>query len=446
MNYQLIIIGAGPGGYETAYKAAKEGLQVLLIEAKNPGGTCLNVGCIPTKCLCRSAECCLEFQNAESLGVQSGSYVFSLARAIERKDSVVEQLRQGILTLLKTPGLTYVTGKAHFVSSHAVQVDDIVYTGENIIIATGAKPKRLPIEGAHLDTVITSDDLLQHTTLPKRLCIIGGGVIGMEFASIFQAFGSEVTVVEYDKEILPGFDKDIAKRLRTGLKKRGILIKTGAGVEKIERRGDDTIVIYQEKGSTQEVSADVVLMAVGRKANFEELSLENALVEYSPKGIIVDENMQTTQTGVYAIGDVNGLCQLAHAASAQGKKVLQHIQGKVSSIDFNVIPAAVFTYPEVAMVGLTEESASAKGVTYTTHKAFYRANGKALAMNESEGYVKILANEDDEVIGAHIMGAHASDLIHQTAQWILSCKKLSEIRDNIFAHPTLSEILQNAAE
>lgn len=446
MTHQLIIIGAGPGGYEAAVKAAKAGLSVLVVEARHVGGTCLNEGCIPTKCLCRNAALLQEIKNAATFGITTGDIHFDLAAAIERKNSVVERLTTGIQTLLKTPGITYVNGNAKFVDTHTIEVDGTRYSAENIIIATGSVSKFLPIEGAHGQGVVTSTELLDTTTIPARLCIIGGGVIGMEFASIFNAFGSEVTVVEYCKEILPTFDRDIAKRLRTALKKQGITFKTGAAVTAIRHEEGHSIVEYTEKSSTGSTEADLVLMAVGRTANTSSLNLSDVDIAFTPKGITVDENMQTSVPHIYAVGDINGLCQLAHAATFQGYRAINHILGRTDGINFDIVPAAVFTMPEVASVGLSEESAETKGISYSTHKAFYRANGKALSMGAEEGMAKLLADDNGVIIGCHIIGEHAADIIHEAALLIRNHATLSQLSDSIHAHPSISEIFLATAE
>ena len=468
MNTDLIIIGAGPGGYETAVRAAKAGLSVVVIEKQHLGGTCLNAGCIPTKCLCHSAEspipspsCAGRGEDAEALLDEANAY---LAAAIARKNEVVEKLKTGVAQLMKTPGITPVEGEARFLDNHTVAVKkmdngqlsmDNEYSAPNIIIATGSVTKFLPIPGAHAEGVVTSTEMLNLATLPQRLCIIGGGVIGLEFASIFQALGSQVTVIEFCKEVLPQFDRDLAKRLRTSLKKRGIEFHTGAAVKEIrplpitgEDREEGLCVDFEEKGKVQSVEADLVLMAVGRAANLDSLNLADVGIEVTPRGIVVDEHMQTNVPGIYAIGDVNGLIQLAHAASAQGRVALASILKDTKDLKFSkeLIPSAVFTVPEAAMVGLTEEQLEEAGIEYQAHKAFYRANGKALAMEADDGLVKILTDKEGKILGCHILGAHASDLIHEVTLAMRLGATIHDIADTVHAHPSLSEILLAAAE
>ncbi len=448
MTHQLIIIGAGPGGYEVAVRAAKAGLQVLIVEARHVGGTCLNEGCIPTKCLCRTAALVQEIREAEAFGIRAGEVCLDLARAMERKDTVVERLTQGIQTLMKTPGITLVRGTARFLDSHTIEVEGTSYSADHIIIATGSVSKFLHIEGAHSRDVVTSTELLHIKDLPARLCIIGGGVIGLEFASIFQAFGSRVTVIEYCREVLPAFDRDIAKRLRTALRKQGITFHTGAAVTAIHEQEDGySTVEYTEKGATQSTEADLVLMAVGRAANTGSLNLSDVGIDFTPRGITVNRDMQTSVPHIYAVGDVNGLCQLAHAATFQSYRALNHILSRTDRIDFDTVPAAVFTRPEVATVGLSEEEAETRGIPYSTHKAFYRANGKALSMGTEEGMVKLLTDTaTGSIIGCHILGEHAADLIHEAALLVRQRSTLAQLGDCIHAHPSLSELFLGATE
>ncbi len=440
----LIIIGAGPGGYETAIAAAREGMKVVLVEAEALGGTCLNEGCIPTKCLCRSAEVADLMKEAATFGVVAESGGINLVEVMKRKNEVVAQLAAGVASLLKSPGITLVQGKATFAGPHEVIVGEEHFSAPHIMIATGSSAKKLPIPGADLPGVVTSREMLQLEQIPKRLCVIGGGVVGMEFASVFHSFGSEVSVVEYAKEILPSFDRDIAKRLRTALKRKGITFNVGAAVTEISKVDGGYKVAFVSGNKEGQVEADLVLMAVGRGPRLQHLGLDEIGMQYTSRGIVVDENMQTNIEGVYAIGDVNGICPLAHAATAQGRCALYHILGKDGAPDLQLVPAAVFTVPEVAMVGHTEETASAAGLEYSIRKAFYRANGKSLSMGESEGIVKILVGPDGLLLGAHVLGAHAADLIHELALAMHAKMGVERIQSLIHAHPSLSEILHDA--
>lgn len=410
MQTDLLIIGAGPGGYRAAEYAAKQGLQVVIIEQDEVGGTCLNRGCIPTKTFVHSA---------------------SFAEAVERQQQVVSQLRSGVEGILSAPGITLVRGHAAFADDRSVSVGDDIISARHIIIATGSSAKMPPIEGLNDPRVMTSTGLLQLRELPKRLCIIGAGVIGMEFASVFQRFGTEVTVIEFLKECLPMLDSDVAKRLRKLMEKAGIVFKMKTAVH-----------------SVADIDADAILIATGRKANTEGLNLAAAGITLAPNGTIpVDDNfMINALPSVYAIGDVNGRQMLAHAAEMQAMRVVNHIVGKSDGIRFDVMPAAIFTKPEAACVGVSEDQLKEQGVDYKCHKSFWRANGKALAMNESEGLLKLLADTDGRILGCHAFGAHAADIIQEVS--VLMCRDTTvcQLRDMVHIHPTLSEVLKAAVE
>ena len=401
----LIIIGAGPGGYRAAEYAAKQGLKVVIFEDGEVGGTCLNVGCIPTKTY-----------------VHSGSF----DEARERLGQVVPQLRQGVEGILSNPNITLVREKGVFVDAHTVGE----YTGKNIIIAIGSETKMIPVQGLDDPRLVDSTGLLSLESLPKRLCIIGAGVIGMEFASAFQRFGSEVTVIEFLKECLPALDSDIAKRLRKTLEKKGISFKMKTAVQNLA-----------------DIDADVILMATGRKPRVHS-DFANAGFEYDDrKGVAVDENFETTVKGIYAIGDVNGKQMLAHAAEMQAIRAVNHILGKTDCVRFDIMPAAIFTTPEAACVGTSEDQLKEKGVEYECRKAFYRANGKALAMNESEGLLKLFSEPNaGKILGCHVFGAHSADLAQEAS--VLMCRDttVEQLRDMVHIHPTLSELLFAAAE
>ena len=427
---KLLIIGAGPGGYETAVEAAKRGLEVTLISEGPLGGTCLNEGCIPTKTFCHYAE--LIEQNLKA-GLDCK---LSFAAVAERKQAVIEQLRSGIDMLLKN--IQVVRGKAQFKDSKTVVCDGKEYTADKIIIATGSVSASLPIPGA--ESCLTSKEILDLTEVPESLCVIGGGVIGLEFASIFRSFGSEVTVLEFCPNILPRFDVDLAKRLKQSLSKRGINIEVQAQVTAI----DGNTVTYIKKDKECTVQADKILMAVGRRPNTDGLNLEAAGIDYTRKGITVNDRFETSVPGIYAVGDVTGGIMLAHAATYQGLHALNYICGQQDSIRFDLIPAAVFTMPEVAMVGLTEEQCKEQGLQVRGLKSFYRANGKAVSMDETDGYCKLIVGVDGKILGAHILGSHASDLIHEIAAVMNLNGTLEQLRYVIHAHPTLSEVLQSA--
>ena len=437
----LIIIGAGPGGYRAAEYAAKQGLKVTIFEGSDVGGICLNVGCIPTK-----------------------TYVHSktFEEARERMAQVVPQLRAGVEGILSHPNITLIRENAHFenltegtVPVVRIQAGGESYEANNVIIATGSETKWLPIKGKDDPRVVDSTGLLQLDTLPKRLTIIGAGVIGMEFASVFHRFGSEVTVIEYLKECLPALDSDIAKRLRKYLEKQGITFKMKTAVENIA-----------------DLDADVVLMATGRKPRTEGLGLEAIGVDLAPNGAILVNDDFEVKPKVFAIGDVNGRQMLAHAAEAQAIYVVNKIVNRksVNRKWLDIMPAAIFTEPEAACVGPTEDQLKEQGIPYVCKKSFWRANGKALAMNATEGMLKLFVSPPEFfagqsgkaerggvpegrgglnnglILGCHAYGAHSADIVQEVS--VLMCKHttIDELADMVHIHPTLSEILKNAAE
>ena len=430
----LIIIGAGPGGYRAAEYAAKQGLKVVIFEAGEVGGTCLNVGCIPTKTYVHSA---------------------TFAEARERMAAVVPQLRAGVESILSHPNITLVKEVGKFID--AIRVNE--FTAPHIIIATGSETKWLPIEGAQTDPrVVDSTGLLQLEQLPKRLAIIGAGVIGMEFASVFRRFGSEVTVIEYLKECLPALDSDLAKRLRKQMEKEGITFHMQCAVKQI---ADGEVFFEDKKGNTQSVEADIILMATGRKPRTEGLGLEHLGITLAPNGAIpTDDNfgvlsplpLEGMGEALFAIGDVNGRQMLAHAAEMQAVRVVNQILGKKDNIRFDIMPAAIFTSPEAACVGPTEDQLKEQGIAYECKKSFWRANGKALAMGETEGMLKLFitppfgGDGGGLILGCHAYGAHAADIVQEVS--VLMCKSttLSELADMVHIHPTLSEILKSAAD
>ncbi len=443
---KIIIIGAGPGGYETALEAAKRGHEVTLFNGDRLGGTCLNEGCIPTKCLCRNAEMIASFKEAEKFGVDDFTFTLDYNKVVERKKEVVDTLRNGIDSMLKSAKVNVINAMASFKDAHTVTAEGNDYTADYIIIATGSVSRSLPIEGHDLECVKDSTRMLDIEYIPESLTIIGGGVIGMEFANIFASFGSKVTVIEYMKQILPPFDSDIAKRLKQTLSKKGIKIITGAAAKKIEQNEDyEVVVTYEVKGKEESVVSSDLLMAVGRAPRVDGLNLEAAGVEHSAKGIIVDDWMRTNVPHIFAIGDVNAKMMLAHVASFQGLHALNAIDGKADDIDFNIVPSAVFTVPECGMVGLTEEACKAQGIEIRKGQSFFRANGKALAMGEPDGICKLIFNkEDGKLIGAHIMGVEAADLAQQCADLMNAGMTLEGIENIIFGHPTVSEVILSA--
>ena len=429
-QYDLIVIGGGPGGDEAAAIAAKHGKSVALIEKNLLGGTCLNRGCVPTKCLCAAAERILDIQSAADYGVQIENYSINYAVAARRAHLIVEGLREDVEAMLKD--VEIFQGKARIAEGRTVVTDTHFLKGHKIIIATGSKPAQIPIEGS--EYVINSDEFLALENLPDRLIIIGGGVIGLEFASIISAYGKDVTVLEYCPEILPGFDQEIAKRLRTYLTRRGIRIVTGAKVTSVS---SERVVSYEAKGKVFTLPADMVISAIGRRPVTPD-GMENAGVETDSKGyIIVNDAFETTANGIYAIGDVNGRCMLAHAASAQARIVC----GLTTHV--GVTPSVVFTMPECASVG----ACVADCEDYQSAKVPFSSNAKALAAGKGDGLLKLVyRNDDHRLLGCQAVGAHAGELIAVTAMAIDAGCTIDQIAaESILAHPGFSEIIQAAA-
>ena len=429
----IIIIGAGPGGMELCGLALKQNRRVVVIERDHIGGTCLNRGCIPTKALCKSAEVVNTVKEASQFGIDVTGFSLSYATAFQRKNEVVKSLRDGAEMSMRGADIVY--GEAEFKDDKTVAVGDELYTAPLIVIATGSEPALLPIPGA--DLCVTSDDLLSMDSLPEDICIIGGGVIGMESACILASFDVKVTVIEYCPEILPNFDKEIGKRLKSFVGRKGIKVITSAAVKAV-RPGLE--VEYESKGKLQSLNSSCVLMAVGRKAVIPK-GCEAIGIATGRKGIIVDSAFSTTVPGIYAIGDVNGHLMLAHVASAQAAVLM----GEKTNLD--VVPSAAFTQPECAMVGLTEDQCKDKEINIRVAKSLFRANGKAMSMGEADGFVKtIIESESGKVLGCHIIGPHAADLIQEVALCMSSGLTANDIASTIHAHPTLNEVVASSVK
>lgn len=439
MKSDIIIIGSGPGGYRTAAYAAAKGKTVTIFEEGPLGGTCLNVGCIPTKTFARSAEAAGEMRNAAQLGLKAIEPEFSLADIVARKDAIVDQLRQAIAGVLSAPGITLVNAKAEFVDDHTVEAAGERYTADKIIIASGSSHKSLRIEALDESMLLTSDTLLSLTEFPRRLVIVGAGVIGMEFASIFRQLGAEVTVVEFLKECIPALDADVAKRLRKVLEKQGVEFYMQSAVKSIA----NGCVTFERKGKEQSIEADKVLVAVGRKPNVEGFALEKTSIKYDARGIEVDDDMLTNVPGVYAIGDVNARMMLAHAATMQGLHVVNTIVGVKDDIRLDIMPAAIFTNPEAACVGKTEEQLKADGVDIEVRKKNYRTNGRALAMAEPEGMIKLVADKNSgEILSCHAYGAHSADIVQEISALMCKHTTVQQLHEMVHIHPTINEMLQ----
>ena len=453
MTKKIAIIGAGPGGYVAAIRAAQLGADVILIENREVGGTCLNRGCIPTKTYFRNAEIMSSLKRANEFGITVDGYKLDGKALQERKQNVVHTLVSGIEQLLSSyKNIEFIAGTATLKDKNTISVELLAggereVIADNIIIATGSFAQMTETKGVDLEGVITSDDLLDLDHIPETLIVVGGGVIGLEFASIYQELGSQVILLA--SRILKDSDKEIARRLTPMLKKQGIETYVDIRAKEITKEGDKLKVLakYKEKDEEIEVLGDYVLIASGRAPLVDGLNLEGVGIEVSKKGIQVNDDFETTVAGIYAIGDVNSKgIQLAHVASAQGEYVVEKLMGHDPEIVLEHWPACVFTMNEVAQVGFTEEQLKEKGIEYKSSKFMFSANGKALSLGEAEGIVKILAGKDDnKILGVHILGPHANDLIHEGALAMANELDASAITRTIHAHPTLSEAVHEAA-
>ncbi len=449
----ITIIGAGPGGYVAAIYAAKQGKKVIVIEKEHVGGTCLNHGCIPTKALVRSSEVYRNMKEADSFGIFAENVSVNMGKVISRKDDIKDQLKNGIEYLLQKHDIQKLEGNGEIIDANTVFVKtnrkETTINTKDIIIATGSEPSMVPIKGIDSKNVLTSKEALQMTNLPNKLVVVGGGVIGMEFAFIYSSFGVEVFVVEYADEILASLDKDVCDEISKIAKENGIKLYTSSKVETIdETENGECVVSFIQDGESKYISCDKVLASVGRQPYFEGLGIEKLDIEMNEKkkGIKVNEKMQTNISNIYAIGDVTNIIQLAHVASHQGIIAVDNILGKNKTIDYTTVPSAIFTEPEIAVVGITEKIANEKGIEIEIGKFPMSANGKALTLGHSKGFVKIIKEKSTgKIIGSTIIGAHATDLLASVTLCITNGLTTEQITETIFAHPTTAESIHEAA-
>lgn len=453
-EFDVVIIGGGPGGYVAALRGAQLGGRVALVEKDSVGGTCLNRGCIPTKALYYSARALTSLKKAAQFGVTTGPVSFDLKKAVQRKDGVVAKLVGGVEQLLKAAGVVVIRGEGFIEGAATVRVTgpevaegaggaEILNT-KSVIIATGSEPARIPAFNIDGENVITSTEALCLKKVPESLLIIGGGVMGCEFATLFSAFGSGCIIVELLPEILTLEDKQVARVILKKFKETGVNVMTGVTVEGVEvvEGGVKTTLTDKRTFITEKV-----LVTIGRSFNSADIGLEAIGVEVEKGRITVDEKMETNVKGIYAIGDVTGKMLLAHVASVQGITAVSNALGKVKRMDYSAVPSGIFTDPEIASVGLREREAKEKGMDINMGRFPYAASGKALGMGETEGFVQILAEKgSDRVLGCSIVGAHATDLLGEVTLAVRAGMKTSDIIETIHAHPTLPEIVMEAAE
>lgn len=459
--YDLIVIGAGPGGYPAAWKAASLGKRVAVAECRELGGTCLNRGCIPTKTLLHTTGMFREVREGEALGLSARSLSVDGERLKERKEQVVTTLRNGIESQFKKSKIDVFYGVATVISENQVQIsmaeggegknrEPVVLEGRRILIASGSRPAKIPVPGIQLPGVVTSDELLEQVDVEcGHLVIIGGGVIGMEFAQIYSDLGCRVTVLEAADRILPSMDKEIAQNLKMIAKKRGVEIHGGALVKEIRKTEQGLVCVYEEKGAAAEVEGDKVLIAAGRKPNTEGLFAESMEGRMClDRGYIpVGEGYETRVRGIYAVGDVIGGIQLAHAATAEGICAVEDMFGIRHRFDMKVVPGCVYTDPEIAVVGMTAEEGKAAGMETRVGKYIMSVNGKSLLSAQERGFIKLVADQESgRLIGAQLMCARATDMIGELELAISKGMTAEDVASIIMPHPTFCEGVGEAAE
>jgi len=445
-DYDVAVLGGGPGGYEAAIRCAQYSLKTVLIEARELGGTCLNRGCIPTKALLHGAEVYSGILSASAFGITVGECSMDFEKLSAFKDKQVEKLRRGIAALEKAHGVEVVNAFGRLTDANTIEAAGRRITAANIILATGSAPSLPPIPGIDAAGVMTSDDALAMRELPDSVVIIGGGVIGMEFATLFSAFGRKVTVLEMMPAILPGVDADITSSLNQTLTQRGVRIVTGARVDSIGNTGGGLCVAYTLGHEQDSASADCCLVSVGRRAQTAGIGLEETGVDMDRSFVRTDDHMRTNIGHIYAIGDITGKVQLAHVASAQGLIAAANCAGRDEIMRYDVIPTCIYTDPEIACVGLTEEKARAAGKNVKTGMFNVAGNGRALAMNAAQGFIKLVTEPSTgEILGAQILAPHATDMIAEIAA-VMRCEgTVEELAATIHPHPTVSEIIMEAA-
>lgn len=452
LDVDVLIIGGGPGGYVAAIRGAQEGLRVALIEEDRLGGTCLNYGCIPTKAMANSVSVLNNIKLSENHGISVGEVRLDFGKLMSRKEDVVNQLVDGIEHLMEAHGIEYINGRAFVDEQGGIRVHTkrthYQFKYKNLILALGSKPASLPIPGSQLPDILTSEDLLSMNEIPKSITIIGGGVIGMEFAFIYRALGAEVNVVEFLPQILNILDEDVAEVIKTSAEEKGIKIFENAKALGIQNTLDGSKLLEVEiNGEPTSICSQKVAMAVGRRANLESMDLEKLGVQLNERnnGIVVNNFMQTNVAQIYAIGDVTNKIQLAHVASHQGMVAIDHILGHSHEMDYQFVPSAIFTNPEIGNVGMSEKEAQKQGLEILVGKFPFVANGKALTMDEPEGFVKIIADGHSKIIlGGAVVGIHATDLMSVLTNLIVSKTHMDEAAKVIYAHPTTSESIHEA--
>jgi dihydrolipoamide dehydrogenase len=451
-DYDVLVIGGGPGGYVAAIRAAQLGAHVGLVEERELGGVCLNRGCIPTKSLLESVNVMRLMRRAAEYGVHfDGKFRPDFRAMHRRKQQIVEQLRGNVAHLLQEHNVDVLQGRARFVGEHSIEVTSTqeavrTVTAVHVIIATGSLPMRLPVPGADLPGVITSDELLQQDVVPESIVVIGAGAVGVEFAYLYYELGARATLMEMAPTVLPQEDADIGREMQKVLERFGIGLLLDTKLERIEQNDGRLDIIYVQEGREERITTDMVLMATGRRANTDALGLDEAGIEHKKGCIQVDENCESSVSGVYAIGDCIRNVGWAHLASGEGTMVAEQVTGHPATIDLTHVPSCYYTHPEIASVGLTREQADAKGISTRVGLFHFRSNGKAAAAGDHDGFVKVVVDDDTEkLLGCQIIGPRATDLISEAVLALKTGQTIEEMVGAIHAHPTFSEALPEAA-
>ena len=448
-DYDVVVLGSGPGGYVAAIRAGQLGLKTAIVERDELGGVCLNWGCIPSKALLRNAEVLSLIQHADDFGISFENLKYDFGKAIDRSREVVSRLTRGVGALLKKNNVEIVHGSGKILDSNTVEITDSGrrLSAKNIIIATGTRQRRIPTLPIDNEVVITSRDALELRRVPKRVVIVGGGATGCEFGHIYRTYGAEVTIVELLPRLIPNEDAEISGILERSFRRQGIQVTTGASVQGIAVNNSQAKVSISVEDSSSVIDCDIVLVAVGVQGNVDNIGLENAGIETENSYIKIDETMSTNVPGVYAIGDVTGKMLLAHVASAQGVTAVETIAGlNPPALDYSLMPRAIYCKPQVASFGLSEEQATEQGYTVKVGRFPFSASGKALALGESEGMVKLVVDaEIGEVLGAHMIGAEVTELLGELAMTRLLEGTTTELGWLVHPHPSISETIKEAA-
>ena len=443
-KYQVAIVGGGTGGYEAAIRCAQLGFSTVLVEKNKLGGTCLNIGCIPTKYLAHSAELAHEMKTCRKQGIDAGEPVIDIKKLIKYKDRVVSQLVAGVAHLMSKNGVTVLNGEAKFVDEHRLTVNGETVEFDNLIIATGSSPAVPPVPGMELPGIMSSTELLSIDHIPESMAIVGGGVIGCELACVFNEFGTKVSIIGRRDHLIPNIDMDVAENLGFAMKGAGVNVITGAAVKAVEKVGDMFVVKADTKDGEIAVKAKELMVSAGRRGNCE--GLEPLGLTMNKSYVVIDEHMRTNKPHIYAIGDITGKIQLAHVASAQGFAAAENIAGMDSTVNYNAIPSCIYTLPEVGSVGYTEEKAQKEGIEYVIGKFPMAACGRARTMGATEGFTKIISEKaTGKVIGAAIVGPFATEVLGELGYIVSTGGTLEDIKHTVHGHPTVTETVMEAA-